>query len=92
MNLSSISFEKSLDITNLLQIKLSLNKLGGFDNIEHYTLKSIYEMQKVYEKYVDDNDGLDISFPGFLVGKNAKTKAKHKQDESRRKSRNKRSK
>jgi hypothetical protein len=49
-------------------------------------------MQKVYEKYVDDNDGLDISFPGFLVGKNAKTKAKHKQDESRRKSRNKRSK
>lgn len=48
-----------------------------------YTLKSIYEMQKVYEKYVDDNDGIDISFPSFIVGKNAKAKAKHKQDEAR---------
>ena len=68
-----------------MEIKLSLNKLGRFDNIENYTLKSIYEMIKVYEEYIKKNDGVDISFPGFFLGKDAKIKAKHARDESRKK-------
>lgn len=68
-----------------MEIKLSLNKLGRFDNIENYTLRSIYEMIKVYEEYIKKNDGVDISFPGFFLGKDAKIKAKHARDESRKK-------
>lgn len=41
-------------------------------------------MSSVYEKYVDDNDGSDIDFPGFLVGKNSKVKAKHMSDRNKR--------
>jgi hypothetical protein len=86
MILSSTSFERSLTITELLEIKLSLNKLGYFDNIEYYTLNSIYEMVKVYENYINKNDGTDISFPGYFLGKDAKVKAKHAKDEARKRS------
>lgn len=42
-------------------------------------------MMKVYEKYIEDNDGMDISFPGFFVGKDAQAKAKHAKEEREKK-------
>lgn len=41
-------------------------------------------MMEVYEKYVEDNDGVDIQFPGYFLGKNAKVKAKHARDRATR--------
>lgn len=35
-------------------------------------------MMEEYNKYVEDNDGRDVSFPGFYLGKNAKVKASHR--------------
>ena len=68
-----------------MKIKLSLNKLARFDNIEYYSLSTVYQMMKTYEDYVKDNDGMDISFPGFFIGKDAQSKAKHAKEERKKK-------
>lgn len=44
-------------------------------------------MMKVYESYISDNDGTDISFPGYFLGKDAHTKAKHAKEDRARKAR-----
>lgn len=40
-------------------------------------------MIKVYEKYIEKNDGTDISFPGYFLGKDAKIKAKHAREDAK---------
>lgn len=40
-------------------------------------------MLKIYEKYIEDNDGTDVAFPGYFLGKNAKIKAKHQKDKAK---------
>lgn len=86
---SSTSFERSLDLTQLIKIKFSLNKLGRIDNIEKYSINVISELYKAYESYIDGNDGQDVEFPGFFFGKDAKIKAEHRKRDKKLKSRKK---
>lgn len=52
--------------------KLYLEKYLNCHNIEQYTLNELDELMVVYKKYLRDNDGRDIQFPGveFKVNKN----------------------
>lgn len=42
---------------------------------------------EIYEKYIEDNEGVDIQFPGYFLGKNAKIKAKHAKEKATKKPR-----
>lgn len=53
-----------------MKIKFNLNKYCKLDNIEKYSMDTIREMQKVYEEYLKDTDGVDIDFPGFKFNQN----------------------
>jgi hypothetical protein len=48
-----------------MRIKLNLNKFSKFNSIENYTLRSIYEMMEVYDKYLKDSKGVDADYPEF---------------------------
>lgn len=55
----------SLKTTNLLHLKLYLNKYAKYDNIDNYTLSSLREMESEYREYLKNNKGYDVSFPGL---------------------------
>ncbi len=46
-----------------MELKFYLNKFLKVDNIEGYTLKSIKELRKVYDKFLEASDGTDPDFP-----------------------------
>ena len=48
-----------------MQLKFYLNKFLKVDNIENYTLKSLMELEKVYEDFKDTTEGLDPDFPNI---------------------------
>ena len=48
-----------------MQLKFYLNKFLKVDNIENYTLKSLLELEKVYEEFKDTTEGLDPDFPNI---------------------------
>lgn len=45
--------------------KLYLEKYLNCHNIENYTLSELDELMNVYKKYLNDNGGRDIQFPGI---------------------------
>ena len=51
-----------------MDLKFYLNKFIKVDNIEHYTLKSLKEIQKCYEDYLEKTDGSDPDFPMMTFG------------------------
>ena len=51
-----------------MDLKFYLNKFAKVDNIENYTLKSIRELQKCYETYLDKTEGTDPDFPMTTFG------------------------
>ena len=51
-----------------MELKFYLNKFLKVDNIEGYTLSSLYELKKVYDKFTDKTEGFDPDFPMVSVG------------------------
>ena len=51
-----------------MDLKFYLNKFVKVDNIEGYTLKTIKELQKCYENYLEKTDGTDPDFPMITFG------------------------
>lgn len=55
-----------------MELKFYLNKFLKVDNIEGYTLKSIKELRKVYDKFLEASDGTDPDFPMVDFGNKGK--------------------
>ena len=51
-----------------MDLKFYLNKFLKVDNIEHYTLNSLYKLKKVYDDFLDKSEGVDPDFPGMILG------------------------
>ena len=51
-----------------MDLKLYLNKFLKVDNIEMYTLESLYELKNCYNKFIDKFDGRDPDFPLMNFG------------------------
>ncbi len=51
-----------------MDLKFYLNKLVKVDGIENYTLKTLQEIIKRYEKFLKDSDGYDPDFPMTTFG------------------------
>ena len=51
-----------------MDLKLYLNKLLKVDNIEMYTLESLYELRDCYSKFVEKFNGKDPDFPLINFG------------------------
>lgn len=51
-----------------MDLKFYLNKFLKADNIEHYTLDSLYKLKKVYDDFLDKSEGIDPDFPGMTLG------------------------
>ena len=62
------SFEKSVSIAQLMGIKFYLNKFARLDNLEGYSLGTVLELNKEYNKFLEDSGGLDPDFPGIDFG------------------------
>lgn len=51
-----------------MELKFYLNKFLKVDNIENYTLATLEELRKVYERFTDKTEGFDPDFPMMSVG------------------------
>ena len=51
-----------------MDLKFYLNKFIKVDGIEGYTLKSLREIQKRYEEYLEKTEGSDPDFPMMTFG------------------------
>lgn len=51
-----------------MDLKFYLNKFLKVDNIEHYTLDSLYKLKKIYDDFLDKSEGVDPDFPGMILG------------------------
>lgn len=51
-----------------MELKLYLNKLLKVDNIEMYTLESLYELRDKYSKFIENFGGKDPDFPMMNFG------------------------
>lgn len=65
-----------------MDLKFYLNKFVKVDNIEHYTLKTLGELRKRYEIFLERSEGIDPDFPmmvfGAAAGKGEKIKGVNK--------------
>lgn len=55
-----------------MKIKFNLNKFAKLDNIDNYPLGLVYELNEIYDDYLRDSKGVDVDFPDFEFGNNAK--------------------
>lgn len=54
-----------------MDLKFYLNKIAKVDNIENYTLTSLFELRKQYKSFLENMNGIDPDFPTMnLLGKN----------------------
>ncbi len=51
-----------------MELKFYLNKFLKVDNIENYTLHTLEELRRVYERFTDKTEGFDPDFPMMSVG------------------------
>ena len=51
-----------------MELKFYLNKFLKVDNIENYSLDSLYALKKVYDQFTDKTEGFDPDFPMMSVG------------------------
>ena len=56
-----------------MDLKLYLNKFLKVDNIEMYTLESLYELKKCYNRFIDKFGGKDPDFPLMNFGDSENT-------------------
>lgn len=57
-----------------MDLKFYLNKFVRAQEIEHYTLKTITDLKKCYDKFIEKTEGYDPDFPetDFSGGKGKK--------------------
>lgn len=51
-----------------MQLKLHLNKFLKVDNIEGYNMSTLLELQKAYDKFIENSEGYDPDFPMSNLG------------------------
>lgn len=51
-----------------MDLKFYLNKFVKVDNIEHYSLKTLGELRKKYETFLEKSEGVDPDFPMMKFG------------------------
>lgn len=51
-----------------MDLKFYLNKFLKIDNIEGYTLNSLNELKKCYDKFLKNSEGTDPDFPTLNFG------------------------
>lgn len=56
-----------------MELKFYLNKFLKIDNIEGYTLKSLLELKKCYDKFLNNSKGTDPDFPTLNFGNGGDT-------------------
>jgi hypothetical protein len=52
--------------------KFYLNKILKIDNIEYYSLESLNQIKKSYDKFLEDSGGTDPDFPTLNLGAEGK--------------------
>lgn len=55
-----------------MDLKFYLNKFLKVDNIENYTLKTLFKLRECYEKFLENSEGSDPDFPLINFGKKGK--------------------
>ena len=55
-----------------MDLKFYLNKFLKVDNIEYYTLDTLKKLRSVYDKYVENSEGIDPDFPNMVIGDHSK--------------------
>ena len=62
-----------------MDLKFYLNKFLKVDNIEKYTLKTLFKLREVYDKFLESSKGVDPDFPMIDFGSKGTTiKGKNK--------------
>lgn len=56
-----------MQITDLLQKKLFLEKYAKMHSIESYTLNYINKYWEIYQGYLKDNAGKDVDYPNHTI-------------------------
>ncbi len=51
-----------------MDLKFYLNKFLKVDNIEGYTLKTLFQLRDVYDKFLESSKGVDPDFPTIDFG------------------------
>ena len=51
-----------------MDLKFYLNKFLKVDNIERYTLKTLFKLREVYDKFLESSKGVDPDFPTIDFG------------------------
>lgn len=51
-----------------MDLKFYLNKFLKVDNIENYTLKTLIQLRKCYEDFLEKSEGTDPDFPMIDFG------------------------
>ena len=46
-----------------MDLKFYLNKFLKVDNIEKYTLKTLFKLREIYDKFLESSKGVDPDFP-----------------------------
>ena len=55
-----------------MDLKFYLNKFLKVDNIENYTLKTLFKLRECYEEFLDKSEGTDPDFPMVNFGDKGK--------------------
>lgn len=63
-----------MSIPQLMDLKFYLNKFAKVGEIEHYSLKTLLELRKTYDNFMEKTEGHDPDFPesDFSGGKKGK--------------------
>ena len=62
-----------------MDLKFYLNKFIKIDQIEHYTLSSLFKLKDIYNEFMEKTEGLDPDFPMIDFGEKGQTiKGKNK--------------
>ena len=56
-----------------MDLKFYLNKIIKIDNIENYSLNSLYEIKKCYSKFLEKTEGKDPDYPLMSFGDSKNT-------------------
>ncbi len=51
-----------------MDLKFYLNKFVKCDNIEGYTLKSLFKLKDIYSDFLENSGGIDPDFPEINFG------------------------
>lgn len=56
-----------------MDLKFYLNKIVKIDNIENYSLNSLYTLKKCYNEFLEKSEGRDPDYPMMSFGDSKNT-------------------